>query len=57
MEMLFAGAVAGLLSDAITHPINTAKTRMQVFRASEGAGTGGAWSTLTHVSYVELISY
>lgn len=34
---LLAGAAAGILSDAITHPVSTAKARLQVQRVAAGA--------------------
>ena len=49
-----AGAAAGLISDTITHPINTAKTRMQVFKAAEsGKALGGVSATIKDIIRTE----
>ncbi len=51
----FAGALAGIISDGITHPISTAKSRMQVLKPEAGV-SNTTLSLMRHIVRTEGLS-
>ncbi len=56
LSQLCSGAIAGVISDVITHPFSTVKTRLQCQGAAAGGGTTlykGPISAFRHILRTE----